>query len=239
MIIWFLTPESNNNLGKDLDWKNDNPVGGLYRLFGHAPILRIAAAAYFFASLARASLDAQFANYSNIRFGWTQAQSGPVLVLVGLMLAIAPRFLVPYLGLQRSILTGLLIFSIGLTGTGLAPTPLGFVLGIFVVSIGCMCLPGLQALLANLAQPGERGALLGAVGSLNELTGAIGSTLYASLLAQFTSPQAPLPVPGMHFILGAGLLLVAYLIAWMGFQSHHDHPALKMNISRNDIPKQD
>jgi MFS transporter, DHA1 family, tetracycline resistance protein len=180
LIIIFVTPESNTNIpaSTKLDLKEANPVGGMVKLFGRSHLLRVASTAYFLASLARCSLDAQFANYSNIRFGWTQAQSGPILVLVGLMLAVMPRMLVPVLGLKNSILTGLLVFAMGLTATGLAPTPLGFGASILLVSIGCICLPALQALLANLAEEGERGALLGAVGSITELTGSIGSTLY-------------------------------------------------------------
>jgi len=230
LILLFVTPESHTDREgvTTLDWTHDNPMGGLTRLFGHARILRVTAAVYFLANLARSSLDAQFTNYSNIRFGWTQAQSGPVLVMVGFMLAVAPRLLVPRLGLQNSILSGLLIFAAGLTGCGLVPTSSQFVWSIFVVSIGTMCLPALTALLANLAEPHERGALLGAAGSLTELTGAIGSTLYASILAQFTSPTPPVPnVPGMHFLLGAGLLMVAWLIALPGFLTDKDHPAFQ------------
>ena len=219
LIILFITPESNKTKTKELNLREANPIGGLNKLFGQAPILRTVALAYFFSSLARCSLDAQFTNYSNIRFGWTQAQSGPVLVLVGLMLAVVPRLFISYFGLQKAILTGLLVFASGLTGAGLAPTPELFVFGIFVVSIGCMCLPALQAVLANPANPGERGALLGAVGSLTELTGAIGSTMYAILLAKFTASDAPLGgrVPGMHFIVGACMLLVAWGISTQGF----------------------
>jgi MFS transporter, DHA1 family, tetracycline resistance protein len=178
LVIIFLTPESNTKPVQKLSLKQANPVGGLIKLFGRSHLLRVASAAYFLASLARGSLDAQFANYSSIRFGWTQAQSGPILVLVGLTLAIMPRIVVPILGLKNAILAGLLLFSMGLTATGLAPTPLGFGASILLVAIGCICLPALQALLANLAEEGERGALLGAVGSLTELTGSIGSTLY-------------------------------------------------------------
>lgn len=72
MTILFITPESNREKVKELDLREANPISGLKKLFFHSPILRTAAIAYFFSSLARCSLDAQFTNYSNIRFGWTQ-----------------------------------------------------------------------------------------------------------------------------------------------------------------------
>jgi len=237
LIIVFITPESNNNKKQDLDLRGANPIAGFRKLFGKAPILKTAAMVYFLSSLARCSLDAQFTNYSNIRFGWTQAQAGPVLVLVGLMLAIAPRVFIAYFGLHKAILTGLLFFSLGLTGAGLAPTPASFVFAIFIVSIGCMCLPAIQSVIANLATPGERGALLGALGGLTELTGAIGSTMYATLLATFTAEDAPFggKVPGGHFITGSILLLIAWGVALQGFLPNKNHPALTGGVMVEEL----
>merc|ERR1712129_538610 len=102
-------------------------------------------------------------------FGWTQAQSGPVLVMVGLMLAIVPRLLVPLLGLQKSINFGLLVYALGLSSAGLVSTSMHFVASIAVVAIGGVSTPALQALLVSLAPPGQSGVLLGAVGSMSEL----------------------------------------------------------------------
>jgi len=237
LILVFLTPESNQNKTTKLDLSDANPMGGLKKLFGHAPILRTAAVVYFLTSLARTSLDAQFANYSSIRFGWTQAQSGPVLVLVGLMLAVAPRLFISYFGIHNAILVGLLTFGSGLTVAGLAPTPPLFILGIFITSIGCMALPALQAVMANSAKPGERGALLGAVGSVTELTGAIGSTMYAVLLARFTADGALLggKFPGAHFFVAASLLLAGWGIAAHGFGRSKDHPALKGGVAIEEL----
>lgn len=152
------------------------------------------------------------------------------------MLAIAPRVFISYFGLQKAILTGLLVFALGLGGAGLAPTPPLFIFSIFIVSIGCMCLPAVQSVMANAANPGERGALLGAIGSLTELTGAIGSTMYASLLAKFTGINAPFNgnLPGGHFIFGSLLLMVAWVISIQGFVNTN-HPALSGGIIKEDL----
>ena len=93
--------------------------------------------------------------------------------------------------------------------------------------------------------------MLGAVGSLNELTGAIGSSMYATLLATFattttagtatgtalsnkyTSLQSILlkylpNIPGMHFLIGSLFCFIGWLISFYGLNniSNKNHPAL-------------
>ena len=230
LLIVFVTPESyvgsintNGNKIKDksfksilslIDWKESNPFGCLHRLFGSPGLLRVTSVIYTFASLARVSLDAQFPNYTNIRFGWTQAQSGPVLVLVGAMLTIAPKYFIQRWGLYNSILSGLFTFAIGLIGAGLATTPIEFIAAIAIVSVGCVCLPAITAVIANCSPSKLRGAYLGSLGSINELTGSIGFTLYAHILATFTHVDtAPFNCQGFHFVTGGILLIIAEIIA--------------------------
>jgi hypothetical protein len=125
-----------------------NPISGLQRLFGigkkrsgssgnNVNLLRITSVIYLCISIARNALDAQFVNYSNIRFGWNQAQSGPCLVMVGLMLAVVPRILVPILGITKSINYGLLIYTIGLICATFASSSFYFILSIAIIAIGC------------------------------------------------------------------------------------------------------
>ena len=92
--------------------------------------------------------------------------------------------------------------------------------------------------------------MLGAVGSLNELTGAIGSSMYATLLATFATTTAGtatgtalsnkytslqsillkyLPnIPGMHFLIGSIFCFIGWLISFYGLNniSNKNHPAL-------------
>ncbi|VEU40327.1 unnamed protein product [Pseudo-nitzschia multistriata] len=267
LIALILTPESNSKAGGNADKKirlsEVNPITGLQKLFGlggnnsgpSVSLLRTASLAYFSLSLARCALDAQFINYTNLRFGWTQAQSGPVLVMVGLMLAIVPRIVVPRIGLQRSINYGLIVYALGFCAAGLVSQPAHFVGAIAVIAFGCVAIPALQALLANLAPPGESGALLGAVGSLTELTGAIGSSMYATLVATFAVPSSTsgvdpegvleppsffwsgvLPnvdsIPGMHFLVGACFCLIGWAISTPGLNQNRDHPALKTAVDK-------
>lgn len=190
--------------------------GALKKLFGGAPLLRAASLTYLLVTLARGVLDAQFSNYALYRFGWGPQESGPLLVLVGLMLAIAPRLVVPRLGVGRSIFYGTLLFAAGMLSTAFAPSPATFVLAIFVASVGCACIPALVAIIAEQGGQNERGALLGGLGSVQELCGALGNPLYSRLFAYFISDAAPLKLPGAHFLASAAFLLVACLSS-LGF----------------------
>lgn len=158
LLALFVTPESNTlaRSGKPTQKKEAsqsiklsevNPITGLQNLLGigssstgfgtsSKSLLRAASLAYACLSMARRSLDAQFVNYSNLRFGWSQAQSGPVLVLVGLMMGIVPRILVPLLGLQKCIHYGLLILSVGFSTAGLAETQGLYISSFAIISIG-------------------------------------------------------------------------------------------------------
>eukprot|EP00531_Pseudo-nitzschia_arenysensis_P003676 CAMPEP_0116153796 /NCGR_PEP_ID=MMETSP0329-20121206/21436_1 /TAXON_ID=697910 /ORGANISM="Pseudo-nitzschia arenysensis, Strain B593" /LENGTH=499 /DNA_ID=CAMNT_0003650729 /DNA_START=223 /DNA_END=1722 /DNA_ORIENTATION=- len=273
LLAVFLTPESNPraipNKSKrnsttsssspkpKIDLSEVNPIRGLQNLLGigatdgfgtsSQSLLRTASLAYFCLSLARNSLDAQFVNYSNIRFGWSQAQSGPVLVMVGMMMGIVPRILVPLLGLQKCIHYGLLILGVGLSTSGLAPTPKQYIMSFAIISIGFVAVPALQALLANLAPPSQSGALLGAVGSMTELTGAIGSTMYAAVLATFATDATPtskiasalkstLPkIQGMHFVLGACFSIIGWAVSSHGLKQNQNHPALAMGVDKSSL----
>ena len=87
-------------------------------------------------------------------------------VLVGVMIAIAPPALVPRLGLKRSIEYGALVYALGLLCTAFAHSPLKIIASTLLTSVGCICIPALVAFIANQAAPAERGALLGALETL-------------------------------------------------------------------------
>ena len=56
------------------------------------------------------------------RFGWGPQQSGPLLVVVGLMLAVVPKLVVPRLGVVGAANFGCLVYALGFICAALAPT---------------------------------------------------------------------------------------------------------------------
>ena len=215
LIALFLTPESlpaSERAGKKLDLAQANPIGSLSMLFGRTPLLRNACAAFFLVWFSNACINSQFGNYVNHLFGWGAQESAPLLVLIGIMLAIAPQLLVPRLGLKRSIQTGSLVYALGLLATGFAKTPPILVCSVVLTSLGCICIPALVTFIANQAEPSERGALLGGVETLQEACLAIAYVVYGRLFAHFISDKAPMKLPGAPFVLASAILVVAFAI---------------------------
>ena len=81
--------------------------------------------------------------------------------------------------IEAAIRGGALVYAAGKLAVGLADTPGRFFGAIWASSLGCVCVPALVAFLANTAAPAERGALLGGLQTLQELTAALGYPFYA------------------------------------------------------------
>lgn len=154
-------------------------------------------------------MNAQFGNLVNHLFGWGPQESAPIGVLAGVMFALAPKLLVPRLGLQRSIEIGALIYAAGLLGVGLSGTPAAVVGSALFSTIGCICTVSLVAFIANQAPAAERGALLGALETLQEGCEAFGHSGYGRMFALFISDQAPVKLPGAPFVAATAFMLSA------------------------------
>lgn len=209
-LIMLLTPESlpaEQRKGKKLDLRTANPLGALRVLFGRSPLMRGSAAAYFFVWLANTCINSQFGNYCNHLFGWGPQESAPIIMLVGVMIAIAPAALVPRLGLRRSIVYGAVVYAVGLLCTAFAHTPLKLVLSTLLTSVGCICIPALVAFIANQAEPAERGALLGALETLQELTDAFAHSSYGRIFGASITETARVKLPGAVFLAASTYML--------------------------------
>ena len=214
-LILFVLPESlpKAQRKKALDPSASHPFALLRGLFSTSAVLSGVSVAWTLVTLAQVSLD-HFPEYTSLRFGWTQEQAGPLMLLVGLSVAIFPRLLVPCLGMRQAILTGMLAFAAGLLTIGASPSAGGFISGILVVAVGSMWQPALQAFVTNMGGEDERGALLGALGSVAELTRAVGTLLFSSILAYVTDTARPRALPqGLHFGVAAVMVLAAAGVA--------------------------
>ena len=212
---FFVLPESLPPEKRDsFSWKKANPVGSL-RVLGSYPLVSGLTAVFVFVVLAQRGLETVWVLYTGHKFGWDERANGLSLALVGLMAAIVQGGLVQpivrRIGERRAILYGLVVAVITYLGYGLATA--GWMLLAFIVfgSIGGVAGPAIQSLVAGAVPPEDQGKVQGGIQSLMSLTSIAAPLIFtAGLFSYFTSPSAPIELPGAPFLLGALMYALAF-----------------------------
>lgn len=213
----FVLPES---LAKDkrrpFSWARANPFGTLkhltkYKVVGGL-ILSI-----FLIHVAGHSLQSTWSFFTMFKFDWTTQQVANSLGMVGVLVAIVQggliRVLVPKLGEKNAILTGFVMWTIGMTLFALANK--GWMMYVFLIpySLGGIAGPTIQGIVSNQVPPDEQGELQGGITSLVSLTSVVGPLLMTNIFAFFTSDTAPVQFAGAPFALAVVLIVVAGVLA--------------------------
>ena len=172
-------------------------------------------AVFVFVVLAQRGLETVWVLYTGHKFGWDEQMNGFSLMLVGLMAAIVQgglvRPVIKWLGERRAILYGLVTAVITYLGYGLATA--GWMLFAFIVfgSIGGVAGPAIQSLVAGAVPSEDQGKVQGGITSLMSLTSILAPLIFtAGLFSYFTSPSAPIELPGAPFLLGAVMYAAAF-----------------------------
>ena len=118
----------------------------------------------------------------------------------------------PTVGLPRVPQAPALSATFGIYG--LASTGRGFWFGIPVMALWGLSQAAVQGLMSAKVAPTDQGKLQGAIGSLRGISGLIGPLLFTHVFAVFIAPHAPFALPGAPFVLAAGLLGFALLLAF-------------------------
>jgi DHA1 family tetracycline resistance protein-like MFS transporter len=213
----FVLPES---LPRDrravFSWKKANPVGSLALLRSHPRLLGLASVLFLY-HMAHHVLPSCFVLYADFRYGWKEEKVGSLLAAVGvcgiIVQAVLVRRIVAGIGERRALLTGLLFGAAGFALYGLAPTGAWFCLGVPVFALIGLYGPSSQALMTRLVGASEQGQLQGAGSSIMGITGMMGPVLFTTAFAEFIRPGRPWPLPGAPFLLAAGMMVLALIIA--------------------------
>jgi DHA1 family tetracycline resistance protein-like MFS transporter len=135
------------------------------------------------------------------------------------MVAFVQGFLIrktlPWLGKERSVYAGLLMYSIGMLLFALASQ--GWMMYAFTIvyCMGGIAGPALQGIISNHVPANEQGALQGALTGLISLTSIGGPLIMTHIFAYFTGPSAPVDFAGAPFLLGAILMLASVLVSYL------------------------
>jgi DHA1 family tetracycline resistance protein-like MFS transporter len=131
-----------------------------------------------------------------------------VLVQGGLVRPFVKRF-----GERRAILFGLTVATFAFLGYGLAYEGWMMFAVIVVGALGGVAGPSIQGLIAGTVKADDQGKIQGAITSLMSLTAIFSPLIFATgLFSYFTSPAAPLELPGAPFLLGSAMWATAFVI---------------------------
>lgn len=214
---FFVLPESHAPANRrSFDWSRINPLASL-RTLARFPVVLGLTATIALDRIAHDSLPSTWVLFTTYRFNWTEWQNGLSLALVGIMFAIVSGGLtgriVGKLGERRALIFGLCVSALGYLLYGLATKGWMLYAIIAATSIGGVAGAALMALITKLVPANEQGALQGALGSVQSVAAIIGPLMATSLFGYFTSPRAPLHLPGAAFLASSLLVVIAIVMA--------------------------
>ncbi|NEQ51067.1 MAG: TCR/Tet family MFS transporter [Leptolyngbya sp. SIO3F4] len=209
----FFVPESlapENR--RPFDWNRANPVGTLLQLKKYPAVAGLIASLTLI-YLAAHAVQSTWAFYTKYKFDWDVAMIGYSLTFVGFLVLIVQggliRIVIPRIGQKRSIMTGLILYTVGMASFGFASE--GWMMYAFLIpySLGGLAGPAIQGYMSNSVPDDGQGELQGGFTSLVAITAFIGPILMNNLFAWFTRDEAPVKVAGAPYFLGGILLIIS------------------------------
>lgn len=207
----FILPESlPAEKRRAFDWKNLNPFSSLKMVFS-IPEIRVLVIVFFLINLAGQTHPSIWTLYTQHRYGWTTAQVGLSLAVVGVLSALSQGFLtgiiVKKYGESKAVIYGIFgesitfcLFALCFQGWMIYPV---LVLG----SVFWAAHPALQSLISKNSPPNRQGELQGSLMSLSSLTSIINPLIMTSLFAA-TSNE----IPGSPYFLASLMFFVGWIL---------------------------
>jgi DHA1 family tetracycline resistance protein-like MFS transporter len=212
-LCYFMLPESlDKEHRRSFDWKRANPFGSFAQMRNYPMVLGLMVP-LFLLYLASHAVQSNWPFYTMYKFKWDEKMVGISLGIVGLMVAIVQggliRIIVPKLGEKKSILVGFGLYFVGMLLFALATNTWMMMSFIGIYTLGGICGPALQGIMAGQVPSNQQGELNGSVTSLMAITSIFGPLIMNNLFSYFTGEKAPLILPGAPMFLGAFLILLA------------------------------
>lgn len=220
---YFVVPESlKPDLRRPFRWRNANPVGS-FRHIARYPTIIPLCICVFLVNIAAHAVQSTWAYFTMEKFQWTERMVGYSLGFIGVLLTIIQagllRIIIPRIGIPRSIIIGLLLYSISLPLFGLATsTWMLFAISILYVFAGIGA-PAIQGAVSNEIPNSEQGQIQGGLACIISLTAIIGPPTMTSLFSYFTDQDNAIYLPEAPFYLGTALVAIAAIIAIVYFRN--------------------
>ncbi|MDB5365634.1 MAG: transporter [Rhodospirillales bacterium] len=197
-------------------WRAANPFRALLRLarFKALPGLALL---YFFVEIGGVFPQSIWVLFTDYRFGWSGAQVGISLALVGLFFGAAQagltRIVVPRLGERFAVLLGLGGYIAGCVLFVLATESWQLYVIVPIYSLGGLAAPSVQAVISARVPAHEQGELQGALASTIGIAAVLAPIFATLIFGLCTGPGAIADAPGAPFLVEALLLGGGFLLA--------------------------
>jgi DHA1 family tetracycline resistance protein-like MFS transporter len=222
LLVFFFLPETRKQQEATQPGESHR-TNTFVVLAGWRQVLRNVAAArlvliYLLFTIAFTAMEAIFPLFTQHTFGWTAMQNGYIFTYVGIVIVIMQGGLVGQL-VKRFGERSLLIAGLIMLAAGLALLPWSTQLALLLIALGIlsagdgMVTPTLSALLSFASPEGAQGETLGFAQGIAGMGRVIGPLIAGTIYA--------LGGPGTPFLLGAGLVVLATLLAIPALPTPH------------------
>lgn len=212
---YFVLPET---LAPDqrraFEWQRANPVGGATQV-SKVPMVAWFLVCFMLFEIGHFVYPAVWAYYTKEAHGWSSAEVGLSLALVGVGFVIVQGWLIgkilARLGEVRTTLAGFALSVLGLVGLAFATEGWMVYALMPVTALGAIVSPALSALMSNRTPDNAQGELQGVRTSVAGVTMIVSPVVMTQLFGYFTGDDRPIYFPGAPF-LAAALLMAAAVI---------------------------
>jgi len=196
-------------------WARANPLSAFLKIRALPEQLRLITV-YFLSALAFNVYPAIWAYFTLARFDWDTRMVGLSLTVYGISMAVVQggviRLVLARLGERRTVMLGFGFAVLSfLVLTFITNGPLALVLTP-LSTLAAMSTPALQAMMSHDVADDAQGELQGILSSINALALIISPLIMTSVFAAFTSPRAPVYMPGAPFAASLLLILAAFML---------------------------
>ena len=213
----FVLPES---LPKER--RRSIPLSGLnpFRSIVHSlqhPAIRSLVLVHVLLQLAGQTHPSIWTLYTRHRYGWSVAEVGISLAVVGIMSAISQGAMtgkiVARFGEARTLIYGTLGEAVSFALFGLATQ--GYMLYVILIfsSVFWASQPALQSLISREVPPEAQGELQGSLMGLTSLAGVVNPLVMTGLFSVTSQPGGSFYLPGSPYLLAAALLFAGWVLA--------------------------
>jgi DHA1 family tetracycline resistance protein-like MFS transporter len=215
----FVLPESlPQEQRRHFDIKKTNPLKSLLKVFKSKELLALLFV-YFLFQLAGQTHPSIWTLYTEKRYGWTTAQVGISLAVVGLMSAISQgwltRVFIPKLGERKAVVIGTIGFAVTFMMYGMATEGWMMYAILVISSLFWVSMPAIQSLVSHNTPASEQGELQGSLVSLTSLAAIITPLVTTKLFAYFTASTTEHYVPGAPYYFAALVSVLAWVVLAM------------------------